>query len=64
MSDFWYLKDSENSQIKYDNNHRWARGAHWEQSKAHFSSLGQKLNFEIWFFAFFHVIPTPWGPQI
>ena len=39
-------------------------GAHWEQGKGHFSSLGQKLNFEIWFFAFWHFILTPWGPQI
>ena len=38
--------------------------AHWAQSKGHFSSLGQKLNFEIWFFAHCDFIPTPWGPQI
>ena len=40
------------------------RGAHWAQSKGQFSSLGQKLSFEIWFFDFCHFILTPWGPQI
>ena len=38
--------------------------SHWEQGKGQFSSLSQKLIFEVWFSAFCHFKPTPWGPQI